>query len=101
MNRWTDAVSPPTSSRPLDRLFQAQAAQFRAKHPLRSLRPRVLRLDGQVLVATDGLLKYQSPQVICAYVRQSRAESLDALINILRGARGALPDDVALVCSRA
>lgn len=58
-------------------------------------------LDGQVLVATDGLLKYQSPQVICAHVRQSSAESLDALINILRGARGALPDDVALVCSRA
>ncbi|MGH1345989.1 MAG: PP2C family protein-serine/threonine phosphatase [Nannocystales bacterium] len=55
-----------------------------------------------LLIASDGLLKYSSPQTICQIVRSAR--SLDAagtqLIDSVRLRSGALQDDTSLILLR-
>jgi serine/threonine protein phosphatase PrpC len=70
---------------------------FYRKHPI----------AGTVLVATDGLLKYASPQKICQTVRAASraAAKIDALpaalIDVVRMPSGGLQDDVAVAAARA
>jgi serine/threonine protein phosphatase PrpC len=61
---------------------------------------------GTVLVASDGLLKYSSPQKICQTVRAAAAAAkIDALprslIDLVRMPSGGLQDDVAVAVARA
>jgi serine/threonine protein phosphatase PrpC len=60
------------------------------------------KFDGTLLLATDGLLKYTTPQAICRHVA-SKAD-LDglpkALIDLVRMPSGGLQDDVAIAICR-
>src|ERR1041385_7460364 len=56
---------------------------------------------GFLLLATDGLLKYTSAERISETCRQSPTETAaQRLIELVRYASGALPDDVTLVVTR-
>ena len=51
-----------------------------------------------VLLATDGLLKYTSPDRIMEVCRRNSAdEAARQLIELVRYASGALPDDVTVI----
>jgi serine/threonine protein phosphatase PrpC len=51
-----------------------------------------------LLLATDGLLKYSSPERITAICRQgSTDEAAKQLIELVRYASGSLPDDVTVI----
>jgi PPM family protein phosphatase len=55
-------------------------------------------LDGVLVVATDGLFKYASPDVIAQIVRSQRtAAAATSLVRAVRLPSGAYHDDVALV----
>ena len=56
---------------------------------------------GQLLMATDGLLKYASPEKIMGVCRRNSSdETARQLIELVRYPSGALPDDVTvIVCS--
>ena len=57
--------------------------------------------EGTLLVATDGLLKYTSRELIIASVRNPAFDSIaDKLISLVRYQSGALPDDVSIVLCR-
>lgn len=52
----------------------------------------------RVLLGSDGLFKYLSPQEICELSRLSRLEdAADALVNAVRLPSGSLQDDVAVI----
>ena len=55
------------------------------------------RRGGRVLVPSDGLFKYASPERICALAIQGSVEdAANALANCMRLPSGALQDDVAV-----
>jgi serine/threonine protein phosphatase PrpC len=57
---------------------------------------------GTLLVATDGLLKYTSPEKICETIRRHPGEEgAKLLIDLVRLKSGSLQDDVALVLASA
>ena len=60
------------------------------------------RFAGPLLLATDGLLKYTSPELICDV---ARGEDLDqaakGLVDLVRLRSGGLQDDVAVILCRA
>jgi serine/threonine protein phosphatase PrpC len=59
------------------------------------------RFAGTLLVATDGLLKYTSRELIAAAVRNPVFDSITGkLISLVRYQSGALPDDVSIVLCR-
>jgi serine/threonine protein phosphatase PrpC len=54
-----------------------------------------------LLLATDGLVKYTSPEVICDVVRSTPLdEAPRRLIELVRYPTGRLPDDVAVIVAR-
>lgn len=54
-----------------------------------------------LLLATDGLVKYNSPEVICDAVRSMPLdEAPRRLIELVRYPSGRLPDDVAVIVAR-
>jgi PPM family protein phosphatase len=58
--------------------------------------------SGTLLVATDGLLKYTSREVIASVIKKSSMhESLGALIKLVRYHSGNLPDDIAIGICRS
>ena len=62
---------------------------------------RMKRLEGTLLLGTDGLFKYASIERICQCVRAHEPESLPGeLINLVRMPRGGLQDDVAVAVCR-
>jgi serine/threonine protein phosphatase PrpC len=57
--------------------------------------------EGVLLVATDGLLKYASAEMICEVARRSDLEqSTISLVDLVRLKSGALQDDVAIALCR-
>ncbi len=57
--------------------------------------------SGTLLLATDGLWPYAPPERVAEVARTGDpAEALRALIALVRGASGALPDDLGLVLCR-
>lgn len=59
------------------------------------------RLNGFLLLATDGLLKYTSAERIAEIVRQAPVETAaQKLIELVRYPSGALPDDVTLILTK-
>ncbi len=57
--------------------------------------------SGILLVASDGLFKYASPEDICAAVRRNVLEdAVERLINLVRLRSGSLWDDVSLILCR-
>ena len=59
------------------------------------------RVDGTLLVATDGLLKYTSREKIAAVIQQSAFDTApSALVSLVRYHSGALPDDVTCALCR-
>jgi serine/threonine protein phosphatase PrpC len=55
-------------------------------------------LDGVLVVGTDGLFKYASPDRVVAAVRGcSTSEAAEHLVSFVRLPSGAYPDDVAVV----
>jgi len=57
--------------------------------------------SGTLLVATDGLLKYSSREMIANAVgKESLDEALVLLVGLVRYPSGALPDDLAIVLCR-
>ena len=60
-----------------------------------------VRVDGTLLIATDGLLKYTSREKIAAVIQQSDLDAApSALVSLVRYQSGALPDDVTCVLCR-
>ena len=58
-------------------------------------------LDGTLLVATDGLVKYAKPAAICGVARTGPVSAAAGkLIDLVRLRSGALQDDVAVVLCR-
>jgi serine/threonine protein phosphatase PrpC len=58
-------------------------------------------LAGTLIMATDGLFKYTSPEFIRAAVEKSGFDDAPvALVNLVRYASGNLPDDVAICLCR-
>jgi PPM family protein phosphatase len=58
-------------------------------------------LDGTLLVASDGLLKYTSQEKIAAKILAADFESAASqLIDLVRYQSGALPDDVSVLLAR-
>jgi serine/threonine protein phosphatase PrpC len=58
-------------------------------------------LDGTLLVATDGLLKYTSREKITVTIQQSDFDTTPAaLVSLVRYVSGALPDDVTCAICR-
>jgi serine/threonine protein phosphatase PrpC len=55
---------------------------------------------GHLLLATDGLLKYTSPEHIAATCRDDTAKAARSLIELVRYPSGALPDDVTVILVR-
>ncbi|SRR5258707_20125 len=56
---------------------------------------------GTLLLATDGLLKYASPERIIAVCREQPTElAAQRLIELARYQSGALPDDVTIILTR-
>jgi len=54
--------------------------------------------NGLLLLATDGLLKYSSPERITAICRQASPDEVTRqLIDLVRYPSGALPDDVTVI----
>lgn len=54
-------------------------------------------LEGTLLVATDGLFKYTSREMIVATVEKSNLHDLpEALVKLVRYASGNLPDDITI-----
>lgn len=67
-----------------------------AARPVSFLKPR--QHVGTLLFATDGLVKYTSPERICAIIRGTPfADAPRALIEAVRYPSGRLPDDVAVI----
>ena len=59
---------------------------------------RCARQIGRLLLATDGLLKYTSPERIIAVCRELSADvAAQRLIELVRYPSGVLPDDVTLI----
>lgn len=58
-------------------------------------------LDGTLLIASDGLLKYTSLEMIAATVRAADfGTAANNLIELVRYRSGALPDDVSVLLAR-
>lgn len=58
-------------------------------------------VDGTLLVATDGLLKYTSREKITAVIQESNFDTTPAaLVSLVRYHSGALPDDVTIALCR-
>jgi len=58
-------------------------------------------LDGTLLVASDGLLKYTSQEKITATILASDFESVaNKLVGLVRYQSGALPDDISILLAR-
>ena len=59
------------------------------------------KLQGTLFVASDGLLKYTSPEKIAAAARIPNLEqAAQGLVNLVRYSSGALPDDVSILLAR-
>lgn len=59
------------------------------------------RLDGTLLIASDGLLKYTSHEKIAATIAASSFDDAPGkLIDLVRYQSGALPDDVSVLLAR-
>lgn len=59
------------------------------------------RFEGTLLVASDGLLKYSSPERIAAVaLHPNLAEAANELIDLVRYPSGAFPDDVSVILVR-
>ena len=64
--------------------------------------PFAARLDGTLLLASDGLWKYAPPAGICAAARYPDREGVPrALAALVRLRSGRLPDDLAVIACRA
>ncbi|MBV9865206.1 MAG: SpoIIE family protein phosphatase [Abitibacteriaceae bacterium] len=59
------------------------------------------KLEGTLLVATDGLTKFTSPESICAVACEAEIEAaVHHLIELVRPPSGKLPDDIAVALCR-
>jgi serine/threonine protein phosphatase PrpC len=59
------------------------------------------QLQGTLLLASDGLLKYTSQEQIAAVVRNSNLEnSVQKLLDLVRYPSGAFPDDISVILVR-
>jgi PPM family protein phosphatase len=59
------------------------------------------RFDGTLLMASDGLFKYTSPESICEVALEAEIEeTAKRLVDLVRLRSGGLPDDISVVLCR-